>query len=89
MALDPTKDFVRYTDGTVNHWNKIERPGVLIENGHVTAISLSCIDVPKDDEKGNDNHGSKIIVIPFDGAATDRDLQAALAPSSRPAVPQK
>ncbi|HWY32646.1 MAG TPA: glycoside hydrolase family protein [Candidatus Acidoferrum sp.] len=26
LAYDPTKDFLRYTDGTVNHWNKIERP---------------------------------------------------------------
>ena len=30
LAYDPTTDFVRYTDGTVNHWDKIERPGVLI-----------------------------------------------------------
>ena len=29
LAYDPTTDFMRYTDGTVNHWNKIERPGVL------------------------------------------------------------
>jgi hypothetical protein len=31
---------------------------------------------PKDQEKGNDAHGSKIIVVPFDGLALDRDLQA-------------
>lgn len=77
LAYDPTKDIVRYTDGTVNHWEKLERPGVLIENGHVTAITLAALDVPKNQEKGNDNHGSKIIVIPFDGAALDRDLQNA------------
>ncbi len=39
-------------------------------------MTLAVIDVPKDAEKGNDGHGSKIIVIPFDGAALDRDLQA-------------
>ena len=88
VAYDPTRDFVRYTDGTVNHWNKMERPGVLIENGHVTAVSLACIDVPKDDEKGNDNHGSKIVVIPFDGAAMDKDLQSAMAIASRTVAPQ-
>jgi len=77
LAYDPTKDIVRYTDGTVNHWEKLERPGVLIENGHVTAVTLAALDVPKNQEKGNDNHGSKIIVIPFDGAALDRDLQNA------------
>jgi hypothetical protein len=75
LAYDPTKNFVRYTDGTVNHWNKMERPGVLIENGHVTAFTLAVLDVPKDQELPNDNHGSKVIVIPFDGAALDRDLE--------------
>jgi hypothetical protein len=74
LAYDPTHDFVRYTDGTVNRWNKLERPGVFIENGHVVAVTLAVIDVPKDDEKGNDGHGSKVIVIPFDGASLDRDI---------------
>ena len=77
LAYDPTRDFIRYTDGTVNHWNKIERPGVYLENGHVTALTFAVIDVPKEEEKGNDGHGSKIIVVPFDGAGLDRDLQAA------------
>ncbi len=83
LAYDPTRDFVRYTDGTVNHWEKLERPGVLIENGHVTAVTLAALDVPKNQELPNDNHGSKVIVIPFDGAALDRDLQN--APSVTPA----
>jgi hypothetical protein len=30
--------------------------------------------VPKDQELGDDIHGSKVVVIPFDGAALDRDL---------------
>jgi hypothetical protein len=75
LAYDPTTDFLRYTDGTVNHWNKIERPGVLLENGHVTHFTFAVLDVPKEQEKGNDSHGSKIIVVPFDGAGLDRDLQ--------------
>ena len=86
-AYDPTKDFVRYTDGTVNHWNKMERPSVYIENGHVVAMTLAVIDIPKEEEKGNDNHGSKVIVIPFDGAALDRDLRGASAATS--AAPTK
>lgn len=81
LAYDPTTDFVRYTDGTVNHWHKLERPGVVLENGHVIAVSLSALDVPKEQEKGNDTHGSKIIVIPFDGAALDLDLQNVAAPT--------
>ena len=31
----------------------------------------------KEQDHGNDGHGSKVIVIPFDGAALDRDLQPA------------
>lgn len=77
LAYDPTRDFVRYTDGTVNRWDKLERPGVLIENGHVTALTLAVLDVPKNEEKGNDRHGNKIIVMPFDGAALDRDIAQA------------
>lgn len=79
LAYDPTTDFVRYTDGAVNHWEKLERPGVVLEDGHVVAVTLAALDVPKDQERGNDAHGSKIIVIPFDGAALDRDLQATSA----------
>jgi hypothetical protein len=79
LAYDPTVNFVRYTDGTVNHWNKLERPGVVIEDGHMIAVTLAVLDVPKEKEQGNDTHGSKVIVIPFDGAALDRDLQNALA----------
>lgn len=66
-AYQPDADFLRYTDGTVNHWNKIERPNVYIEDGEVKAMTFSVIDVPKDQEHGRDSHGSKVIVVPFDG----------------------
>jgi hypothetical protein len=75
LAYDPATNFVRYTDGTVNHWDKMERPGVLLLNGHVAAFTFAVLDVPKDQELGNDNHGSKVIVVPFDGVAFDRDMQ--------------
>ncbi|MCX6880356.1 MAG: glycoside hydrolase family protein [Verrucomicrobia bacterium] len=87
LAYDPTTDFARYTDGTVNHWHKLERPGVLIENGHVTAITLAALDTPKEEQPGNNGHGSKIIVIPFDGAALDRDLQNAAKENPAPGSP--
>lgn len=74
LAYDPTTDFLRYEDGTVNHWYKIERPSVILQGGHVTHFIFSVIDVPKDDEQGNDRHGSKLIIVPFDGEAFDRDL---------------
>jgi hypothetical protein len=74
LAYDPTRDFIRYTDGTRNTWNNIERPGVYLENGHVRAFTLAVIDVPKGQDRGNDLHGSKVIVVPFDGESMDRDL---------------
>ena len=90
LAYDPTTDFVRYTDGTVNHWNKMERPGVYIENGHVAAVTLASIDIPKEEDRGNMPHGSKVVVIPFDGAAFDADMQklANEPPAVSPAQPQ-
>lgn len=77
VAFEPTSNFARYTDGTVNHWHKMERPGVLIENGHVVALTLASMDTPKESQKGNNGHGSKVVVLPVDGAALDRDLQKA------------
>ena len=74
LAYDPTTNFIRYTDGTVNHWNKIERPSVIMKDGHVTHFIFAVIDVPKESEKGNDRHGSKVLIVPFDGEALDRDL---------------
>ena len=72
-AYDPTADFIRYTNGTVNHWAKLERPEVYIEDGHIVAFTFAAINVEKDEDGGGDQNGSKIIVIPFDGAAFDAD----------------
>lgn len=74
LAYEPNADFIRYAGGQANHWNKLERPGVVIEDGHVVALTFAVIDVPKNEELGNDRHGSKIVVVAFDGAALDRDL---------------
>jgi hypothetical protein len=52
----------------------MERPGVYIENGHVAAVTLASIDIPKEEDKGNMPHGSKVIVIPFDGVTFDADM---------------
>jgi hypothetical protein len=48
---------------------------VFIENGHVVAMTLASIDIPKEEDLGNEPHGSKVVVVPFDGAALDRDLK--------------
>jgi MYXO-CTERM domain-containing protein len=55
-------------------WYKSERPGVVLEDGHPTHITLAVSDVDKDNQipKGS-NHGSKVVVLPFDGVAFDQD----------------
>jgi hypothetical protein len=73
IAFDPRLDFIRYSNGTVNHWYKIERPQVYLEDGHVTHFSFSVIDAEKATDKANDNHNSKVIVVPFDGLQFDKD----------------
>jgi len=74
LAYEPGADFIRYANGVVNHWNKLERPGIVLENGHVVALTFAVIDVPKEEQTPGSRHGSKVIVVPFDGAAMDRDL---------------
>jgi len=71
---DETKIF-RYTDGTVNDWEFIERPTAYVEDGHVTHFIFSVLDVHKGRDLANDNHGSKIVVVPFDGVAFDGDMR--------------
>jgi hypothetical protein len=70
-AYDPTKDFIRYTNGMVNHWCKLERPEVYMEDGHVVAFTFAAINVEKENDLANDKNGSKVIVVPFDGCALD------------------
>ena len=66
-AYTPDADFLRYEDGTINNWKKIERPNVYIEDGTLKAMTFAVIDVQKEVDFGNDSHGSKIVVVPFSG----------------------
>ncbi len=60
---------------TCSQWYKMERPGVVLENGHPTHLTWAVSDVDKDNQiPGNSNHGSKIIVVPFDGVTFDADF---------------
>jgi len=71
FAYQPSANNTRYTDGTVDHWKLLERPFAYIENGHVVAFTFAAINVEKADDKANDQNGSKVIVVPFDGASFD------------------
>jgi len=60
---------------TCNQWYKMERPSVVLQDGHPTHVTWAVADVDKDNQiPGGSNHGSKIIVIPFDGVAFDNDF---------------
>jgi hypothetical protein len=64
-------------EGSTTHtqWYKMERPGVVLEGGHPTHVTWAVADVDKDNQiPGNSNHGSKVIVLPFDGVAFDNDF---------------
>jgi hypothetical protein len=77
LAYDPrdAQQIFRYADGTVDHWFKMERPGVVLENGHVTYVTFAVSDVDKNNQIGaGSDHGSKVIVVPFDGAQLDCDI---------------
>jgi hypothetical protein len=70
-GYDPTSNMVRYTDGTVNHWELLERPSVYVENGHAVAMTFAAINSPKDQDTATSKNGSKVIVVPVDGASFD------------------
>jgi hypothetical protein len=65
-------NWLRYTDGTVNQWHNLERPGVYEENGHVTHFTFAVTDVDKNTSAVNMG-GSKILVVPFNGVQFDCD----------------
>ena len=76
LAYDPryAQQIFSYTDGTVDHWYKMERPSVLLENGLITHVTFAVADVNKDNQiPAGSDHGSKVIVVPFDGVAFDKD----------------
>ncbi len=75
LAYDPRmyqKIFGYEGSSTYTQWYKMERPGVVLEDGHVTHVTWAVADVDKDNQiPAGSNHGSKIIVVPFDGVAFD------------------
>lgn len=75
-AYEATTPFIRYEDGTINTWYKMERPSVYInESGVVEAMTFAVINAPKEQDLGNDQNNSKIIVVPFDGAGLNEFTQ--------------
>ncbi|HEX3852060.1 MAG TPA: hypothetical protein VHW01_13905 [Polyangiaceae bacterium] len=77
LAYDPRmyqKIFGYENSTTYTKWYKMERPGVVLEDGHVTHVTWAVADVDKDTQiPAGSNHGSKVIVVPFDGVSFDAD----------------
>ena len=47
-------------------WYKIERPKVIQDKyGRATHMNFAVIDVTKDEDRANDNHSSKNVVVPL------------------------
>ena len=60
---------------TCTQWYKMERPGVVLQDGHPTHITWAVADVDKDNQVlPGTNHGTKVIVVPFDGITFDNDF---------------
>jgi MYXO-CTERM domain-containing protein len=60
---------------TCTQWYKMERPGVVLQDGHPTHITWAVSDVDKDNQVlPGTNHGTKVIVVPFDGVTFDSDF---------------
>jgi hypothetical protein len=60
---------------TCTQWYKMERPGVVLQDGHPTHLTWAVADVDKDNQVlPGTNHGTKVIVVPFDGVAFDNDF---------------
>ena len=60
---------------TCSQWYKMERPSVVLQAGHPTHITWAVSDVDKDNQVlPGTNHGTKIVVVPFDGVTFDQDF---------------
>ena len=75
IAFKKEAEIFKYTNGVVNNWAMVQRMTVYVENGHPTHFLFSVIDVPKGQDRGNDQHGSKIVIVPFNGKAFDKHMK--------------
>jgi hypothetical protein len=72
---DYKKIFCYEGSTTCNAWYKMERPSVVLQDGHPTHITWAVSDVDKDNQvTPGTNHGTKVVVVPFDGVAFDADF---------------
>lgn len=75
LAFKREREVFKHSDGTVENWHTVQRPTVYVENEIVKAFNFSVIDVHKGQDAGNDENGSKIMVVPFDGEAFGKHIR--------------
>ena len=75
LAYDPrmAKQLFSTTDGAIVSWTKMERPNIIMESGHITHFTFAVTDVQKEQITGGSNHGTKVLVVAFDGATFDAE----------------
>ncbi len=83
LAFHKDKEIFRYADGVRNRWSTVQRPTVYTEDGLVKCFNFSVIDVHKGRDRGDDDHGSKIVIVPFDGAAFNKHIRAVVEKENR------
>ena len=75
LAFDPreSQKIFSNSDGSVNSWYNVERPNVIMENGHVSYFTFAVSDVPKMGISGSSNDDTKVVVVAFDGVRFDEE----------------
>ncbi|MFY0601279.1 MAG: glycoside hydrolase family protein [Cyclobacteriaceae bacterium] len=73
----------RHPNGVREDWYTVQRPTVYTEDDRVRAFNFSVIDVQKGKDDANDENGSKIIVIPFDGKAFGKHIRTIVDEENR------
>ena len=75
LESDPRDGQKLFTNdnGSVTRWYNVERPNVIMENGHVAYFTFAVSDVYKMGISGSSNNDTKVIVVPFDGVRFDQE----------------
>ncbi|NMH86815.1 Ig-like domain-containing protein [Flavivirga algicola] len=79
IAFEHDSRIFRYTNGDVDEWFTVQRPTVYVEDNKISHFNFSVIDVHKGKDGGNDNHGSKVIVVPFDSDGFEKYIKGVVA----------
>jgi hypothetical protein len=88
LAFDPRDSQKLFTnsDGSVGHWYNVERPNVIMEDGHVAYFTFAVSDVFKMGISGSSNDATKVVVVSFDGVTFDQETGIGGADGGTPAT---